>query len=212
MESFDDIKSQIQAILGDENGARFNEEMLKTGLRSALADYDQYCPCICEIISSVEAVYDQGFTVSPQPAANQQLFGILWIDSHTHQIIEPSFIAYLSDSGLMIRPDRKSLFSVGDPIRLRVREAHSIQGLDGSEITSVPVMDRLLLCEGAAGYSLQIRASTITEVFGKRPEDAGRLLQLSHELLIRFYAALADLSRTGGGWAGTVFPPKGFEI
>ncbi|HPB40953.1 MAG TPA: hypothetical protein PLD39_08815 [Flexilinea sp.] len=212
MESFDDFKSQILAILGDENRKRFSDEMLKTGLRSALTDYDRYCPCVREIISSVEAIDEQTFTVLPQPTANQQLYGILWIDPATKQIIEPSFIATPSDSGLRIRPDRKIPLSVGDPISLRVREAHSIQGLDSSAITSVPIMHRSFLCEGAAGYALQVRASAITEVFGKRPEDSARLLQLSRELLDRFHAVLADLSRTGGEWAGAVFPSKGFEI
>ena len=80
MESFDDFRSQILITLGDENGKRFSDEMLKTGLRSALADYDRYCPHVCEIISSVEAVYEQSFTVFPQLSANQELYGIWCID------------------------------------------------------------------------------------------------------------------------------------
>jgi len=212
MESFDDFRSQILITLGDENAKRFSDELLKTGLRSALADYDRYCPHVCEIISSVEAVYEQNFTVFPQLSANQELYGILWIDPNKQQIIEPSFIAYPSDSGLLIYPDRKISLSVGDLIRLRVKETYTIQGLNSSLSTTVPASHGLLLCEGAAGYALEIRASAITEVFGKRPEDSARLLQLSRELLNRFHAVLADLSRTGGEWAGAVFPSKGFEI
>ena len=211
MESFDEFRSQILITLGDENAKRFSDELLKTGLRSALADYDRYCPHVCEIISSVEAVYEQSFTVFPQLAANQELYGILWIDPNKQQIIEPSFIAYPSDSGLLIYPDRKISLSVGDLIRLRVKETYTIQGLNSSLSTTVPASHGLLLCEGAAGYALEIRASAITEVFGKRPEDASRLLQLSHEILNRFYATLANLSGSGG-WVRAVFPPKGFEI
>ena len=89
-------------------------------------------------------------------------------------------------------------------------DKETIKGLDGSQTTTVPEELFLTVCTGAAGYALQIRARSVTEVFGKRTEDTRRLMEQGSHLETQFLAALdfaafeASLSRDP--WPGPGFP------
>ena len=65
----------------------------------------------------------------------------------------------------------------------------------------------LTVCGGAAGYAMQIRARSVTEVFGKRPEDTDHLISQGDELIDAF---LLDLH--GRQKVLDPLPRGGFEI
>ena len=86
----------------------------------------------------------------------------------------------------------------------------TIQGLDGSQTTMVPEELFLTVCTGAAGYALQIRARSVTEVFGKRTEDTQHLTEQGRHLETQFLAALDfaafEASLQHDPWPGPGFP------
>ena len=104
-----------------------------------------------------------------------------------------------------------SVPEVGDTLTIELGQPHRIKGLDGSETTTVPEDLMLTVCTGAAGYALQIRARSVTEVFGKRPEDTERLLSESRLLETQFIAAL-DFAAFAASVHRDPWPGPGFPI
>ena len=72
---------------------------------------------------------------------------------------------------------------------------HCIRGLDGKTITTVPDRHMRTVCKGAAAAAMKVRARSVTEVFGKRPEDRAALTEQAEALNAEFLKELALLAR-----------------
>ena len=101
--------------------------------------------------------------------------------------------------------------AVGDLLSLELGMPHRIKDLDGSTTTTVPEDLLLTVCTGAAGYALQIRARSVTEVFGKRPEDTDKLLREGRHLETQFIAAI-DFAAFAASLHRDPWPGPGFPI
>ncbi len=91
----------------------------------------------------------------------------------------------------------------------------TIEDLDGASETTVADEDAVILGKGAAGYSMGIRARSVTEVFGKRPEDTERLFDQADRLRADFESAAADRSRRMAAredaWPEKGWPDRGLR-
>ena len=70
----------------------------------------------------------------------------------------------------------------------------TISGLNRAATTTINDEDSMTLTKGAAAYAMEIRARSVTEVFGKRPEDTERLIEQADRLKAQFETELAGLS------------------
>ena len=83
----------------------------------------------------------------------------------------------------------------GETLEITVRAPHTIKDLDDKTQTTVPDAHSMILCTGAAAHSMNIRARSVTEVFGKRPEDREALTTQAEALLTEFWRELKSLAR-----------------
>ncbi len=70
----------------------------------------------------------------------------------------------------------------------------TVRDLDDAPETAVEDGDSMTLTKGAAAFAMEIRARSVTEVFGKRPEDTERLIEQADGLKKQFETELAGLS------------------
>lgn len=71
---------------------------------------------------------------------------------------------------------------------------YTIRNLDNAGDTTVDDEDSIMLSKGAAGFAMEIRARSVTEVFGKRPEDTERLIEQAGILKAQFETEFAAAS------------------
>ncbi len=100
---------------------------------------------------------------------------------------------------------------VDDVLVMDVPVPHTIKGLGDGKVTTVPDGHALTLCGGAAGYAMRIRARSVTEVFGKRPEDREALSSQANRLIGDFENDLKKISLTAS-FQQNPWPVSNFRI
>ncbi len=178
MQTIAEYRSNCLTILGDAGGRRYSESMLDMGIREALQSYQQYCPRRMTFKQRVTGI--DGETVILQPLPE----GCTVLTARTDAGDWLTFAEYRTDTGLELHCyGASSLPAVGDVLTMEVSCPHMIKGLSGAAMTTVPDGHALMLCTGAAGYAMRIRARSVTEVFGKRPEDREALSSQANRLI-----------------------------
>ena len=133
------------------------------------------------------------------PAVN-----ILSIRDDSGQVYD--FADYRTDQKIFLTLYNCSrLPAVDTRLQLVLSVPHKIKDLDSATQTTVPDSHCLIVSSGAAGFAMRIRARSVTEVFGKRPEDREALANQAEVLLAEFerdltgiQAAIADPLPRGG--------------
>ena len=181
MKTVSDYRADMLMILGDADGRRYSESMLDMGLSEALQSYQQYCPRRMTFKQRVTGI--DGETVILQPLPD----GCSVLTARTDAGYWLTFAEYRTDTGLELHCyGASSLPAVGDVLTMEVSCPHMIKGLSGAAMTTVPDAHALMVCNGAAGYAMRIRARSVTEVFGKRPEDREAISTQANELIADF--------------------------
>ena len=182
MKKLSDYRSDMLTILGDESGRRYSDPVLDMGLREALAAYRSFFPrkeIFRQQVSAVDgvSVILPGFFEQGSEILTARTESGYWLDFGEYRTADK---IYLNCYG------GKNLPAAGEMITMEISVPHTIKDLDGADITTIPDGHALTICMGAAGYSMRIRARSITEVFGKRPEDR-EALAAQADLMINEY-------------------------
>ena len=178
MQTIAEYRNNILTILGDTGGRRYSESILDMGIREALQSYQQYCPRRMTFKQRVTEI--DGETVILQPLPD----GCTVLTARTDAGEWLIFAEYRTDAALELHCyGFSSLPAVGDVLTLEVSCQHMIKGLSGATITTIPDGHAIMVCTGAAGYAMRIRARSVTEVFGKRPEDREALSSQANRLI-----------------------------
>ena len=190
MRSVSDFRQDCLVLLGDETGRRFSDSILDMGLREALDQYRTYCPRKETIRQKILGCEGGGMMVLPgflDPGVE-----ILTVRDENGNWL--SFSEYRNEKNVYIQlPFSSDLPAVGSVLELELSCPHTIKGLDEGKVTTVPDGHGLILCTGAAGYAMRMRARSVTEVFGKRPEDREALSSQANRLIGDFTKALAGI-------------------
>jgi hypothetical protein len=84
----------------------------------------------------------------------------------------------------------------GESYRLRYAAAHTLEGLDGAGVTSLPPANEGLLVRGAAGYATLLRLAGISSAYGGKVSEGDHLSRLGQQWLGDFQQALERLRRS----------------
>ncbi len=182
MKTIDDYRAQCRILLGDEAGRRYSDAMVDMGFRQALSKYGSYMPGVEEIQGRVLA-YENTYAVVPRAYPDHMMVRGVRRNSTKKEMqfsLETQPGKLLFDFHEPVRP------AVGELLQIELSVPHSIKGLDESIRTTLPDSHLTMLCKGAAGYAMQIRARSVTEVFGKRPEDREALMTQADDLIKEF--------------------------
>ena len=190
MKDVTEYRADMLTILGDASGRRHSEDMLNMGLRDALDDYGNYYPRRETIRKAVSAVNGNDVQLQGFAPPDGQ---VLTVRNESGRWLY--FTWYVADGKMYLRfQDGEDVPKEGDALTLEVAVSHTIKGLGAGTITTVPESHALMVAKGAAGYAMKIRARSITEVFGKRPEDREALNSQANALIREFHADLGHLS------------------
>lgn len=216
MNTFEDYKAFVLAILGDEKQKRYGDDMLRTALRMALADYDRYLPRRTEIAVTVSRNDGNRLYLDWVPALDQTILSIRRSGAGSARgrfgTAVPRFLYERISTGSLITLFNQEPVAKGEKLILQLSGHHTIEALSEASDTSVPDGHADILCQGAAGYAMQIRASAVGEVFGKRIEDYNNLLQQGKLMIGRFLQTLEEISRLQGGFGAAILTGKGFDV
>ena len=207
MKTISDYRSETLILLGDTAGRRYSETILDTAVRQALDLLRKYLPDKETEAVTAAAREGQEIVLNWCPASTAE---ILTIRNAGGTVLTAADYRTGARTYLQFY-NTPSVPEVGDTLTIELGQPHRIKDLDGSETTTVPEDLMLTVCTGAAGYALQIRARSVTEVFGKRPEDTERLLSESSHLETQFIAAL-DFAAFAASVHRDPWPGPGFPI
>ena len=186
MKTIENYRADCLVLLGDTAGRRYLPEQLDMAFREALGTYRDFCPRMESVNARVIRV-ENGAAVLNWPFWDEA--DLRLVRKKTESL--PREVSYCVREGkLILWGDSISRCSAGDVLELTAGLPHSIKGLDERETTTVPDRHGLTLCKGAAAAALRIRARSVTEVFGKRPEDGENLLRQAETLSLEFLAEL----------------------
>lgn len=180
-----DFRREVRVLLGDESGRRYGDGLVDMGLRRALGEYGCFCPRREVRRARVRELAGEDAVLSGLDSGEPVL-----------DVVEPEggLVFWRGENALMCVPGGRGRPSVGDVVVVEVGVPHGIKDLDGSKVTTVGEGHGLCVSTGAAGYAMEIRARSITEVFGKRPEDREALAAQADVLIREFMQGLARIS------------------
>ena len=203
MKGITDYRKDMLVLLGDETGRRFSDSILDMGLREALVQYQEYFPRMEQVTFRVSGAAGQKAVV---PWMFPPSVVPRWVRrKSTEEVLR---------CGIEVRAGKLllSLYEdVDDVLVMDVPVPHTIKGLDDGKETTVPDGHALTLCGGAAGYAMRIRARSVTEVFGKRPEDREALSSQANRLIGDFENDLKKISLTAS-FQQNPWPVSNFRI
>ena len=206
MKTISDYRTETLILLGDTAGRRYSEAQLDTAIRQALSMLRKYLPQKETVEKAVAAANGREIILNWCPASDAE---ILTIRNAGGEVLTAA--DYRTGTRMYLQFYNSPMIpAAGDTLTLELGLPHTIKNLDQSETTTVPDDLYLTVCTGAAGYALQIRARSVTEVFGKRPEDTERLIEEGRHLETEFIAALDfaafEASVHRDPWPGPGFP------
>ncbi len=190
MKTVSDFRADMLTILGDAGGRRYSESMLDMGLTEALADYGGSCP-YAEFVQGRITAYENGSAVV-QWAFPPSVTPRNVIRKVTNR--ELKFSLKLREGKLLLTFHEALVPAVGEVLLLELPMPYRIRGLNDASDTTVPDAHALMVCTGAAGYAMRIRARSVTEVFGKRPEDREALAVQADQLIAAYSKNLQKIS------------------
>ena len=189
MRAVSDYRADVLTILGDASGRRYTNDMLDMGFREALGVYRAFCPRKETVSQTVQERHGDvvEFPVFPGPGA--ELLRVM--DGDGYRLC--CSVTQL-DCRLVLNFYDGNVPAPGARLLLEFSLPHAIRGLDGAQRTTISGDHSLVLCKGAAAAAMRIRARSVTEVFGKRPEDRAALMDQAEELHREFIDGLTNLT------------------
>ena len=189
MRTIDDYRAGCLILLGDTAGRRYLPDQLDMAFREALGVYRDFCPRKETVKQKVSAVDGVSVELPPFLRADDVILTARneagdWLEFAVYRTAEKIFLNCYGGMNLPVP---------GSMLTLEISCPHWIKELDDAQYTTVPDSHALCLCTGAAGYAMRIRARSVTEVFGKRPEDREALSSQANRLLADFRKELQEL-------------------
>ena len=182
MKTLSDYHCLLYLLLGDAGGRRYTTDTLNMALRQALETVRKYCPNKKTVKAAIAKSNGPQSVLNWFPAPDEEILNVRTDTGKplTAAIYRTGGKTILIFYGPGPRP------AAGDKLQVELSLCHTIRDLDGAAQTTVPDSLANTVCTGAAANALRMRARSVTEVFGKRPEDVERLMQQA-DLMDRFF-------------------------
>lgn len=203
MRTIEDYRAGCLVLLGDASGRRYTNDMLDMGFREALGAYRAFCPRKETVSQTVSAVQGISVLLPPLPP------GVEILTARVESGYWLPFGVYQTDQHLYLNCyDTEYMPAAGEKLKVELSVPHRIAGLDDAAQTTIPENHAYVVIKGAAAAAMRIRARSVTEVFGKRPEDRAALMDQADRMETEFRA---ELSRLQSG-SRDPLPRGGFPI
>ena len=195
MKNVEDYRNMILTIVGDAAGRRYSEDMLKLGLLEALDEYRDYCPRVVPQQLPVLSVTNGRVISFPDYGPDETDIIYIKNPGGEYYVNYTIFYNYSKEKIEVTLRYNDMIPQPGQTLDVGISVPHYIRGLDGKTITTVPDRHMRTVCKGAAAAAMKVRARSVTEVFGKRPEDREALTTQADAMHAEFLKELKQLAK-----------------
>jgi hypothetical protein len=207
------FKTRILDELGDPTGTRFTAALVEQALRQAVNEYSLALPLLKRLAFTI-ATAGRNQKITSISAYSALLNVYYPYDSSS--VLNPSLLAncsyYATFDGtqLELTINGPKVPQVGEQIYLVYTLNHTVKDLDSAAATTINPSHDLLIIQGAAGLAAVLRASSVMEVYSKRPADIDNLLKWGNVTHLDYLVALQLISRTSS--PDNPYPSTGFTV
>lgn len=187
MKTISEYRTAVLTVLGDPGGRRYSEDQVDLALKEALGKLGTFRPNRETVKVKIAELRGKEAIIKWVPDASSDVLTVRDESGHWYCAAD-----YRTGGKMYLQLYGDVFVGEGDTLLLEISHPHRIQGLGGETSTTVPESLSLTVAAGAAGYAMRIRARSVTEVFGKRPEDTERLMEQSEILIGEFLAELGE--------------------
>lgn len=190
--SLSTLLASTRQTLSDPTGTRFDDAMLTDAIRMALREYNQTNPQLRR-----EAITLSGTGRTVHLSTISGLVNVVKVnfpEGHSSKYLPYQIQDTLT--GPIILFAGELIPSMGDTITVDYTVFHTIAGLDGAAVTTLPTTHLDLLAQGAVGIALILHTQSLVEAYGGRPADIEKLADLSTTFLEAFRKTLPHLQNT----------------
>ena len=193
MRTIEDYRAGCRIVLGDAAGRRYSDDVIDMGYREALVCFGQYSPAKETIYGTLTSVNARTGILSGIPGPDTEILSI-----RTAEGKKLHWTGEWNGQKLYLHFSDRITPGTGDRLQLEIAVPHTIKGLDQAKKTTVSDTNALLLTKGAAASAMVLRAHSVTEIFGKRPEDCDNLIAQSEKLHGSFIQGLKVIALLSG--------------
>lgn len=199
MSNLAQIRDRVEQVLLDVSNAIFSPNLIDEGIRQALDEYSRALPLEKESMITLES---DGRLVSLGNLSGLMFVTSVWWPYDEANATWPpnrprGWQLYWNGTTpyLFFSDERGAQPQAGQKVRLWYATPHSLEGLDGAALTTLPSEHESLLVSGAAGYAAMSRAVDLIETSGADLYGVGLLGVWAQRQLREFRRALQELQR-----------------
>ena len=198
--------TRLQALLGD-TGTRYSTALLDESVAWALDTLSAGSPQLkTEAITVTSVGREQSLAALPGLLTVLEVIYPYQADMNAPEPLRQWYF-YQRDGGAWLYLGGRLVPAAGDLLRITFTARHTLQGLDGALLTTLPTEQETLLLQGAAGRAAELRGLHMVEAYGKKPSEPDKLKSWAEAALAEFRQEVQVLktSRTlmnvlNGGW------------
>ena len=207
MTTLADLQARTQTMLGDSGETRFSDDLLEEALRQALDMLSHASPQVSRQVFT--------FTAGGRDQSLAECEGFIALLDFIYpydagipdgQVCRaPHYIFW--DGGVhCLHIGGGRIPVVGEKLLVNYAAAHTLQGLDGAETTSIRPGHESLLVIGAAGMAAISRSAQISEAHGSPASDEQALHEWGSQRMAVFNQSLERLRRSDAARPSIGYP------
>jgi hypothetical protein len=197
-----EMHTRVTQMLMDTGEEIWSSTVLDEAIRQALSAYSLASPCLQDAVVTMPAVGDIDLSSLPGLA---EVIAVRWpYQAGKSEALQPVNLVTgwrcwrdLDKPTLELRT-RPGCNPPGDePLLVRYTTGHTISGLDGASLSTIPLVHCSLLVHGSAGYAALFRAIDKVEnrSYGSRRTEPSLLQSWSSAVIERFEHDLNNLRK-----------------
>ncbi len=159
-----ELRARVQELLGDTTNAIWTDDQVDAAIRLALARWNERRPR--EVTDTVD-VETREFDASALPTTDPGAILQIWFPydvTDTNALPKwVDFETFTYNNTLYVRLLDGNEPVPGDVARILFRSPHTLDGLDGSSVTTFPITAETPLAQGAAAFAFLQRSGGLSE-------------------------------------------------
>ena len=167
------LQEQTLNFLNDPNQYIYSNEIIALALRFALLDYSSYNP---RLELAVLTLSEDGHEIDLSSLVNIDSIRKVhfpwdsakpYSEQETNIVTRWDFAIISGSARVTLETQSNTVPLVGDELRLVYTTQHTIAGLEGASVTTIPAAHLNLLSKGAVAYALLYTASNRADLLDK---------------------------------------------
>ena len=185
--------TKVQNILGDASGTYFTTAIVTAGIRQALSEWNMRAPVHAAI--TITAAADQyEYELTDEDPNSCEIMDVLERGDNNNELdISVDYDQYIEDERVFFRLRRP--VDAGGIIIVRYTIYHTINGLDSQVESTLLARDDQAMVDGAAYYSLMIRATARVETINLSQDQSDNYREIASMYQALFNTRLAKAAR-----------------